>query len=385
VVPGNGKIVRDGSGHVTVTFSNSGFQVGQTVTLDNNVQPPTLQGRFTITSLLSGNTGFTYDQAGAFQANTDSSGAITGTLTQGVEVNAIFNNELTAVTINPGARNNKITELVRAQPNGTDIVDNGTNDTIEIVNGNPTNTNTFKLGVGPTPVTAGGFDIGSATLPWRNVFLSGSSGSPGTNNFEITGASTSGTRVLTLPNANDTLVGQSTSDTLTNKTIGSAGLKFAGTSGTTTVAASSTASGTLTLPATTGTLATQSGSWAAQTTCSGLASSPATLFLFGAGGSATTCTDTTENLYMVMPSAGTLRNLFASAKTHGTSNNVSFTVRKTVGSTTTDTALTCTMTGTSCSDTSDSVSVNAGDRISIKMVTLSTETLRDVSVTFEKQ
>ena len=55
------------------------------------------------------------------------------------------------------------------------------------------------------PNAAGTIDFGSATLPWRDYFLAGSSGTPGTNNFRITGASTSGTRVVTLPDASTTL------------------------------------------------------------------------------------------------------------------------------------------------------------------------------------
>ena len=69
------------------------------------------------------------------------------------------------------------------------------------------------------PDAAAADDFGSATLPFKDLFLAGSSGTPGTNNFKITGASTSGTRVITLPNASDTLVGKDTTDTLTNKTL----------------------------------------------------------------------------------------------------------------------------------------------------------------------
>ena len=65
---------------------------------------------------------------------------------------------------------------------------------------------------------------------------------------------------LTLPTSTDTLVGRATTDTLTNKTlttptIGSAGATFSGsTSGSTVIAASATASGTITIPAATDTL-----------------------------------------------------------------------------------------------------------------------------------
>jgi hypothetical protein len=48
------------------------------------------------------------------------------------------------------------------------------------------------------PGTAGTVNLGSGTKPFAEIFLAGTSGTPGTNNFKITGASTSGTRVVTL-------------------------------------------------------------------------------------------------------------------------------------------------------------------------------------------
>jgi hypothetical protein len=48
------------------------------------------------------------------------------------------------------------------------------------------------------PGTAGTVNLGSGTKPFGEIFLAGTSGTPGTNNFKITGASTSGTRVVTL-------------------------------------------------------------------------------------------------------------------------------------------------------------------------------------------
>ncbi len=53
--------------------------------------------------------------------------------------------------------------------------------------------------------TAGAVDVGSATKPFGNLYFSGSSLTPGTNNFEITGTSTSGTRVITCPDASTTI------------------------------------------------------------------------------------------------------------------------------------------------------------------------------------
>lgn len=55
------------------------------------------------------------------------------------------------------------------------------------------------------PGTAGAVDLGSATFPFGLVYFSGTSATPGTNNFRLTGASTSGTRVITFPNSNTTV------------------------------------------------------------------------------------------------------------------------------------------------------------------------------------
>lgn len=55
------------------------------------------------------------------------------------------------------------------------------------------------------PDAAAADDFGSATLPFKDIFLAGSSGTPATNNFQLTGTSTSGTRVITLPDATGTV------------------------------------------------------------------------------------------------------------------------------------------------------------------------------------
>lgn len=54
------------------------------------------------------------------------------------------------------------------------------------------------------PDAAAADDFGSATLPFKDLWFAGSSGTPGTNNFKITGASTSGTRTITFPDASGT-------------------------------------------------------------------------------------------------------------------------------------------------------------------------------------
>ena len=60
------------------------------------------------------------------------------------------------------------------------------------------------------PNAAGTVDNGSATLPWRYLYMAGTSGTPATNNFKFAGASTSGTRIITLPDAAITVSGAKT-------------------------------------------------------------------------------------------------------------------------------------------------------------------------------
>lgn len=55
------------------------------------------------------------------------------------------------------------------------------------------------------PASAAGLDFGSTAKPWKDIWLAGSSGTPGTNQFKITGASTSGVRTITLPDASTTI------------------------------------------------------------------------------------------------------------------------------------------------------------------------------------
>jgi hypothetical protein len=59
------------------------------------------------------------------------------------------------------------------------------------------------------PGTAGAINLGSGTLPFGDVFLAGSSSTPASNNFRITGASTGGARTITLPDASGTVCLQS--------------------------------------------------------------------------------------------------------------------------------------------------------------------------------
>ena len=117
--------------------------------------------------------------------------------------------------------------------------------------------------------------------------------------------------------------------------------------------------------------------------CSGTASATATLFLFMGGATGIACTDTTENLSLVMATAGTIRNLRARAGTAGVGvGSGAITLRKNG----VDTTVVCTMnTGNNCNDTTHSFTVAAGDLISVKMVTIGGETLANVRVAWEKE
>ncbi len=65
--------------------------------------------------------------------------------------------------------------------------------------------------------TAGAVDIGSTSKPFGLLYFSGTSGTPGTNNFKITGASTSGLRTITAPDR-DISLDNITTSTTTNGT-----------------------------------------------------------------------------------------------------------------------------------------------------------------------
>ena len=59
------------------------------------------------------------------------------------------------------------------------------------------------------PGAAGAINLGSTAFPFGDLFLSGTSSAPGTNNFRLTGISTGGTRTITLPDAPGTVCLQS--------------------------------------------------------------------------------------------------------------------------------------------------------------------------------
>ena len=91
------------------------------------------------------------------------------------------------------------------------------------------NLSSVALNAALLPDAAAADDFGSATLPFKDIFLAGSSETPATNNFKITGASTSGTRTITLPDETGTVL--TSVSTITNKVNLTTGLSDAEYSG----------------------------------------------------------------------------------------------------------------------------------------------------------
>jgi hypothetical protein len=85
--------------------------------------------------------------------------------------------------------------------------------------------NTSLLPNAPT-----GINLGSGTLPFGDLYLSGTSGTPGTNNFKLTGVSTGGTRTITLPDGSGTVCLQSSANCNFAPTTGGSGYIQNGTS-----------------------------------------------------------------------------------------------------------------------------------------------------------
>ena len=56
------------------------------------------------------------------------------------------------------------------------------------------------------PGTAGALDFGSTAKPWADLWFAGTSGTPGTNQFKITGAATGGVKTLTMPDETGTFL-----------------------------------------------------------------------------------------------------------------------------------------------------------------------------------
>lgn len=119
-------------------------------------------------------------------------------------------------------------------------------------------------------------------------------------------------------------------------------------------------------------------------TCTGTATASSTLFLYGAGGpSASTCTVATQLGGVVIPRAGTLRNLSCTASTGGVNASSGVVTVMKNGATT---PLTGTFgTGTAAADTTHSAAVAAGNFVGIQFTSQAAETLAGVTCNVQVQ
>ncbi len=89
-------------------------------------------------------------------------------------------------------------------PDASGIVCIDTNN-CSYANNTLSNLGTVSLSSVLQPSSPGGLSLGVSTLPFSDLYLSGSSLTPATNRFQITGISTGGLRVITLPNETGTV------------------------------------------------------------------------------------------------------------------------------------------------------------------------------------
>lgn len=142
-----------------------------------------------------------------------------------------------------------------------------------------------------------------------------------------------------------------------------------------------TGAGTSSFPSTTGTLGQTSGTHQYQFTCTGTATANTTLTINNAG--VTTCTTTGSNPTSLAAATGTISNLRVLCGTGGV--NASSGVFSVVANLSTS-AVTCTMgTGNTCSDTTHTVAVTAGQQLQLKFTTQIGETLANCTGSFTQQ
>jgi hypothetical protein len=253
-------------------------------------------------------------------------------------------------------------------------------------------TGSFAATIGTNKVTLAKMDASNATA--NKMLLSGASASPTWSTSTIpTSAGAAANKVLLSDGTNYAL----STPTFPNASATTG--KYIKSDGTNWIASTGSASGTGTC---TNQVATVLNSDAAPTcasitnamlgsasysqgtfvaTCSGTATSSATLWLFPIGQiSAFTCTVTTATSGIPMPAAGTIKNLRFVAGTGGKAGDA-VQIMKNASATGMPT---CTYgTATTCSDTSTSGTVAAGDLITVKITTTTTDTTANVQVSFQ--
>ncbi len=141
--------------------------------------------------------------------------------------------------------------------------------------------------------------------------------------------------------------------------------------------------GTQAMPTATGTLAETSGTQRFFAGCNGTASPSATITIPWPGTAATACTNTISTIQVPITSAGTAKNLRVRCATGGVNaSSGNFDLLDAGG----DTGIKCTVgTGTTCSDTSHTFAVAAGDPLLVQFTTQAAETLANCAVSFEIQ
>jgi hypothetical protein len=412
------KSVGSNGSYVTVTETNS-LTPGQSIVISHpgggcSSDQANLDGTFLVTSASTSQ--FTYDYPG--NAYTSScNGTANPKYSTAVRIDGIFNALKNDVTINSGATDNSVVDSSPALGSGgTHFTDNGTNDIFQLLDAQA-GTNSTTLNGTLTPTAAGGMGLGSAALPFSNLWI----GAAATNNIEITGTATAA-RIFTLPDANSNPVqpaGPMTNEFVnqigTSGLIGFAQPSFSNLSGS--VACSQ-------LPALTGDTTTSAGTCTTTTgSVNGVSypSSPTTntvpqvsmtntvsygnglilLYAFCAGtigtgnlafyvlqpalstGTSSACSGAAaQELPMPLPVSGTVSHLYATASAvGGTTNSGIVTFYKNGTATTLHCAL---GTGLSCNNISNTVTMNGtSDTWSVRVKTgQASDSTADVKVMF---
>ena len=141
--------------------------------------------------------------------NVSSGGALTLGTTGSATGSVILKNSTAASgTITLDQTNTSANSYTIHFPSQSGTVCTSTDQSGSICSGYANNTlsnlGTVALNTSLLPGTAGGVDLGSAAKPFGKVYIAGTSGTPGTNNYTLTGAATV-PRTITFPDAGGTV------------------------------------------------------------------------------------------------------------------------------------------------------------------------------------
>lgn len=192
----NGTVVDDGNGDVSVTISGVGAPTDATyITQTANATLTAEQALSTLGTGLVSNT------------------TLTGVLS--IYAGASCTNQVLRVLSPEGA--GTCVTLTSAYVDSS-ILTSTTGATASLNNLASVAINTALL-----PGAAGTLDLGAATLPWREVYFAGTSATPGTNGYKLTGASTGGLRTISFLDTSYTVAGIALSQGGTNQGTWTAG------------------------------------------------------------------------------------------------------------------------------------------------------------------